>query len=347
MYFIIRQFIQEYWLFAGFFLAGLIVLKLMQMFVLSYLYKLAKKTKNDFDDVLIKIVSELRPPLYLVFALYLPTLFLDVSAGVRYWLNRALLFIVVWEGTWAVNKLVDYMAATYVKRYQEKGQKQEAKSMVNAISIILKLVVFVSAVLLVLANLGVNVTSLVASLGIGGLAVALALQTILSDIFSSFSIFVDKPFQTGDFIKVGADSGTVEHIGLKSTRLRTMQGEELVISNKELTSARVQNFKKLQKRRVTFTLGVVYGTSQKKLAAIPQIVQSIIESKGDVEFQRCYLGELADSSLNFECSFFVENGNFDAFVNVRALILAEIYDAFNREKIDFAYPTQEVILKKG
>jgi len=177
--------------------------------------------------------------------------------------------------------------------------------------------------------------------------VALALQNVLGDMFSSFAIYIDKPFQVGDFIVVGKDKGVVEKIGLKSTRIRTLQGEELIISNNELTSTRIQNFKKMEKRRIVFTLGVTYNTPADMLAKIPKIIKEVISKEKKLTFDRCHFKEYADSSLNFEIVYYVNDPDYLTNMNFRQKVNLAIYKKFAKEKIEFAYPTQTIYVEKG
>jgi len=200
--------------------------------------------------------------------------------------------------------------------------------------------------IMVLANLGVNVTSLITGLGIGGVAIALAVQNILSDLFSSFTIFLDKPFQVGDYIKVGKDSGNVEHIGLKTTQIKTLRGEALVIPNKELTSTRIQNFRHMKRRREAFTFGILYNTPKKQRVEIPEMVQSIIEGIEGLEFERCHFAQLADSSLNFEVVYYVNSSDYTLYMDTKQQVNLALMEAFEKKQIEFAYPTQTIYLEK-
>ena len=197
-----------------------------------------------------------------------------------------------------------------------------------------------------LSNLGINVTSLVAGLGVGGIAIAFALQNILNDLFSSFAIYFDKPFVVGDFIKIGEHAGTVEKVGIKTTRIRSTTGEELIISNRELTSARVQNFKRLNERRSIFTIGVVYETTAEKLRRIPSIIQTIIESQSLNRFDRVHFKTFGDFSLNFEVSYYVQTTDYKKFMDTQEIVNLKIVEAFEKEGISMAYPTQTIYLEK-
>ncbi len=330
------------------FVATALALKIFQLIILQRLKRLAQKTKTDFDDVLIDIFEGIKPPFYLLAALYFGIQTVDLSDFVAKVIDIAFIVVVIVEVIRATEKIIEYL----VKRFLQKSSPSEAEqkqvmSIAKTIQVLVKIVLWLIGLTVALANMGVEVTSLVASLGIGGLAVALALQNILSDLFSSFSIYTDKPFQVGDFIVVGEHMGTVEQIGLKSTRIRSLSGEQLVISNRELTTARVQNFGRLQRRRVVFTFGVVYETPWEKLKEIPKMVEEIIKAVDEVEFDRCHFKEYGDFSLNFEVVFYVNSPDYVKYMDARQKINLDLFARFAKEGIEFAYPTQTVYLAKG
>jgi len=325
-----------------------LALKVFQLIILQRLKKLAQRTKTDFDDVLISIFEGIKPPFYLLAALYFGIQTVDLSDFVAKVVDIAFIVVVIIEVIRATEKIIEYL----VKKFLQKSSPSEAEqkqvmSIAKTIQVLVKIVLWLVGLTVALANMGVEVTSLVASLGIGGLAVALALQNILSDLFSSFSIYTDKPFQAGDFIVVGEHMGTVEQIGLKSTRIRSLSGEQLVISNRELTTARVQNFGRLQRRRVVFTFGVVYETPLEKLKKIPEMVKSIISSVDKVEFDRCHFKEYGDFSLNFEVVFYVNSPDYVEYMDARQKINFDLFSHFAKEGIEFAYPTQTIYLARG
>ena len=336
------------WLIAIIIFVGLtILLKLFQVIILSRLKKLANKTENDLDDAMIAIFSNIKPPFYFFTALYFAVKYLTFPELVGKILGVIIFIVVVYEVVQAVARFVDYFIDKYLQRGKgPKEEKKHSQTMLRAASFAVKIVLWAIALIMILSNLGINVTSLVASLGIGGIAIALALQNVLTDIFSSFSIYVDKPFQVGDFVTVGTDSGTVERIGMKTTRIRSVQGEEIVVSNRELTTARVQNFKKLEKRRVVVNLGVVYGLSFTKLKSIPRIAKKIVNEVEDVEFDRCHFASYGDFSLNFELVYHVNSAEYGICMDKKQEINLQIYKVFEQEKIEFAFPTQTVHIEK-
>ena len=192
----------------------------------------------------------------------------------------------------------------------------------------------------------IDLSGVVVGLGVGGIAIALALQTVLSDVFSAFSIYFDKPFEIGDFIVVGDYSGTVKKIGIKSTRLQLLQGEELVISNRELTTASVRNFKKMKKRRIVFALGVTCDTPLEKLRKIPEVISKIIEKMELAELDRVHFKEIGDFSLNFEIVYYMKVRDYVEYLNTQEKINFAIIEALEREDIEMAFPTQTIYLNK-
>ena len=330
------------------FFVALIALKLFQLIVIARLKRLAEKTKNDIDDALISAISQIKPIFYIVVSLYIGLRFTAMPD----WLDRGadivLLLVVAQQVIRAIAKLMDYGIRKYSRGGAEDGDAQERKhtaAMARIMESFVVITLWVIVLLFLLSNFGIDVTSMVAGLGIGGIAIALAIQNILGDIFSSFSIFIDKPFEVGHFIQVGQDSGTVEKIGLKTTRLRTLRGEELVISNKELTSARLQNFKTLERRRDSFQFGIVYGLTQTTLKKVPTIVKKVV-TKAGAQFDRCHLVEFGDSSLNYELVYFVDSNDFKMYLNTKQSILLGIYTQFAKEGIEFAYPTQVIHIEQ-
>jgi small-conductance mechanosensitive channel len=199
--------------------------------------------------------------------------------------------------------------------------------------------------LLMLDNLGINVTALVAGLGVGGIAVALAVQNILGDLFASLSIVLDKPFVIGDSITVDSYSGTVEHVGLKTTRIRSLGGEQLVFSNSDLLKARLRNFKHMQERRIVFSVGVLYQTPADKLEKIPALVKEIIEKAPRVRFDRAHLRDLGDSALIFEIVYWVLDPTYARYMDAQQSINLGLIRCFADEGIGFAYPSQSLFIE--
>lgn len=243
----------------------------------------------------------------------------------------------VWVGI-VIKRLLD-------KAYEEKARNDPAgATAMGLVSFVARFCVWIVAFLLILDNLGVNITALVAGLGIGGVAIALAVQNILGDLMASLSIVFDKPFVVGDSIIVGEFTGTVEAIGIKTTRLRSLQGEQVIFSNSDLLSSRIRNYKRLYERRVLFTIGVTYQTGNDVLSKIPLMLEQIVKSQDKVRFDRAHFKNFGDSALIFEVVYFVISSEFNVYMDIQQAINLEIFRQFNEQKIEFAYPTSTVYL---
>jgi small-conductance mechanosensitive channel len=192
--------------------------------------------------------------------------------------------------------------------------------------------------------MGYNVTTIVAGLGIGGIAVALAAQNILGDLFNYFVIFLDRPFEIGDFIIIDEKKGVVEHIGIKTTRLKSLSGEQLVVANSDLTSSRIHNYKRMENRRALFNINVVYNTSYENLKSIPELLKSIVLEQELAEFDRSHFLAYGDSSLTFEIVYYVKDSRYVIFADVQQAINLRIFEEFSKRGIEFAFPTRTLYI---
>ena len=318
-----------------------LVFQIIVSLILGRLEKAAKKTKNDFDDLVIELSKKAKWPVFLGILLLALPQFLNLNDTLKNGSKYLLIIIAVFYVIKAANTLVDYA-------FQKIQTRKKDTLDVHHFTVIKKgmhVLVWGIGFILVLSNLGFNVNSLVAGLGIGGIAIALALQNILGDVFSSLSIYFDKPFKIGDFIIVGDKKGTVKTIGIKTTRITSLEGEEIVMSNNKLTGADVQNYGKMKKRRISFILGVAYETPQSKLKKIPPMVKKIIKAVKSCEPDRVHFKEFADFSLNYEIVYFFNSGDYKEYMDAQQKINLTIKSAFEKEKIEFAYPTSTVYLR--
>lgn len=335
--------LQDYLVALGVFLVSFGALKIFKDVVVQKLKKLAETSKNDFDDLLIEIIRSIGNPMYLLVAVGVALQFIDQPPFVKTLGFYIALAVVAYTVIRAIQQLVDYIFTKGInKRLVEDADFDP--SAVRVLSRVLKWVIWGIAILLLAQNLGYDITALVAGLGIGGIAIAFALQNILSDIFSSFSLYFDKPFSTGDFIVAGNDMGTVKHIGIKSTRLQTLQGEELIIPNKDLTGSRVNNYRKMEKRRVVFSFGVAYETPGEKLRKIPEIVQEILGGLELADLDRVHFKEFGDFSLNYEVVYYANTTEYGVYMDMQQEINLKIKERLEGEGIEFAYPTQTVYM---
>jgi small-conductance mechanosensitive channel len=227
----------------------------------------------------------------------------------------------------------------------EKDQGDDATTL-DALGLIGKIALWIILALIILDNLEVEINSLITSLGIGGIAVALAVQNILGDLFSSMSITFDKPFAIGDFIVVDEFAGDVEQIGLKSTIIRSLSGEELVFSNTDLLNSRIRNYKRLEKRRISFDFGVVYGTPADTLLKIPRVVEEVIKGINQVEFDRAHFKKLGDFSLEFSVVYDVLVPEYDIYMDIQQQINLALYQKMEEMGVDFAFPTTTVVVEQ-
>lgn len=324
-------------------LAALLIFKIIQSFILHRLSDFSARTKTDLDDTFIEIVEAIRPPFYSFIAFYIGIQFLSLHRVLETAVNIILLIWVVYLSISAVQKIVDYA----IRKHVGYETQEAAASASRFLSGLVKWVLWAIGALLVLSNLGVNITSLIAGLGVGGVAVAFALQNILGDLFSSFAIYFDKPFIVGDVIKVGEFVGEVEKIGIKTTRVKSLQGEEIVFSNNQLTSDVVQNFGRIEERRSLFTVGVTYDTPPEKLKRIPTMIKEIIESVDDARFDRSHFKNFGESALEIETSFYIVSGaDYAHYLDLQQEVNLKIREKFMKEGIELAYPTQTIHLKR-
>jgi len=236
----------------------------------------------------------------------------------------------------------------WLAEYQKRKMKEDAAGFttMTAISYAGRVVMWIILLLIALDNLGVNITAMIAGLGIGGIAIALAVQNVLKDLFASLSIVLDKPFVYGDFIVVGDCMGSVEHIGIKTTRVKSLSGEQIIFSNSDLLQSRIRNYQRLQERRSVFTIGVTYQTPYEKLKMIPNLIREIMEKKEKTRVERVHFSGYGESALNFETAWWVASPDYGLFMDLQQEIFLEIFRRFEQEGIEFAYPTQTLFVEK-
>lgn len=321
--------------------AILFIIYRLKNHTINKLQKISKKTEINYDDELIERMKSFGLFFYLTITLLIVTQFMGLEGNFK--IAVSVLSIIVISGK--LSSLVNLFSSLLLTK--RKGGNEEVDLTIKSLlNIALKVVIWIVAFLLVFSALGQDLSTLVAGLGVSGIILGFALQNVMSDLFSSISIYFDQPFKIGDFVVIGDDNGTVKNIGLKSTRIKTLRGEELVISNKELSEIRIRNFKKLRKRRVAFELGVTYNTPRTKIAKIPKIIEKIVEKVDKAEFDRCYFSEFGDFSLKIEVVYNLNSGDIEKHVETKHQINLEIMKAFEKEKIKFAFPTQTIYLEK-
>jgi len=217
----------------------------------------------------------------------------------------------------------------------------------DIINFVARIVIWSLVVLVALDNLGVNITALLAGLGVGGVAVALALQNVLGDLFASLSIALDKPFVVGDNLNIDTYTGVVEHIGIKTTRLRSENGEQIILSNADILKSRVRNYGRMPEQRVLTTLRMRYDTPVEKLEAIPPLLESIVRAQPNARFDRCHLKLLGESSVQFELSYFAQQPKLNPMLDLQQIVNFKILEEFRSLDVEFAIPAQRVVLETG
>lgn len=329
---------------ASVFLAGMLVIKLIIRKLIQGLKKLAEKTASTFDDFLINLLETIVLPLLYLVVVYLALKSLVFPEILERTLNYIILGVLVFFAVRAVVAFIGYGFRVYLKK--QAGDAALEKSLQGTM-IVIKLVVWSGAVIFFLDNLGFKISAVIAGLGIGGVAIALAAQAILKDLFSYFCILFDHPFKIGDFIIIGDFMGTIEYIGIKTTRIRSLGGEMLIFSNSDLTDSRLRNYKLMERRRVVFKIGVVYQTPLSQLQKIPEIIKGVITGVNDTVFDRAHFLAFGDFSLIFEIVYYVIGGNYNKYMDIQQRINFGIKQEFEKRKIEFAYPTQTIFVNKA
>ena len=313
--------------------------------ILNRLSRLARNTQSRVDDSLVFIARATRQWLVLGVTLSVATRLLNLPERVvDVFTITATVALFLQIGMW-LNAGIGF----WLERYKSRTLATDAGAATSlaALGFVSRIVLWSALMLVTLDNLGVDVTALVAGLGVGGIAVALAVQNILGDLFASLSIVIDKPFVLGDFVVVDTLSGTVEHVGLKTTRIRSLSGEQIIFSNSDLLKTRIRNYKRMYERRIPFTFGVLYQTTPAQLEAIPTMVREVIEATPKTRFDRAHFFKFGDSSLDFEVIYWVTSPDYTDYMDAQQTINLGLVRRFAAAGIDFAYPTRTLFIEHG
>ncbi|WP_230969829.1 mechanosensitive ion channel family protein [Nitrogeniibacter aestuarii] len=313
-------------------------------FINTRLRKLADRTSLGWDDLLVEVLGGTYGWMLFLFAVLIGAQYIEFSDKIETRLGQALMALVFLQIGFWLSSGVAYSLKKKAARHEANNEGASATAIAVA-GFTIRLVLWSIVVILVLDQFGFNVTTLIASLGVGGVAVALAVQNILGDLFASLSIALDKPFVIGDFIIVGDVTGTVEHVGLKTTRIRALSGEQIVVSNGDLLSSRIHNYKRLRERRIVFQFGVLYDTPADLLESIPGMVKSIIESTDNTRFDRAHFFSFGASSLDFEVVYYVTSDNYTTYMDAQQRINLAMVRQFGDKDIGFAFPTRTLHLE--
>ncbi len=330
----------------GTFIIGIIILTVFNKIILSRLKKWAEKTRTTVDDFLIKGIEKSVLPVLYIIIFYLSASTLTLHKTTIKIIDVSTVLLATFFIIKMITSTLRYALSSYVKIKSPEEDADKRLKQIRGIMAIVSFIIWVLGFVFLLDNLGFKISAVIAGLGIGGIAIALAAQTIIGDLFNYFVIFFDRPFEIGDFVVLGEFKGNIEYIGIKTTRIRSLSGEQIVVSNTDLTSSRIQNYKRMERRRVVFKLGVIYQTTSQQLAEIPGLVKSIIEEQKDVVFDRGHFQNYGDFSLNFEFVYFVLSSDYNKYMDIQQAINFKVYDEFEKKGIEFAYPTQTLFVNK-
>jgi small-conductance mechanosensitive channel len=335
--------ILDYAIFLASFIFGIIVIHILKVIILKRLKVWADKSDTTIDDFLINIFEKKLLPLFYFGVFYIAAKNLTLSLSLKKIIDVMGVVLLTFFSIQLFIALIHYILE---KRWTRKEVDIEREHSVEIILPIIKVIIWGIGITFLLDNLGFKISTVIAGLGIGGIAVALAAQTILGDLFSYFVIFFDRPFEVGDFIIVNDYLGSVEHIGIKTTRLRSLGGEQLVFSNTDLTNSRLRNYKRMDRRRVVFQFGVIYQTKLQELKEIPEIVTNIIKNVPDTVFDRAHFASYGDFSLNFEVVYYVLSRDYNKYMDIQQEINFKLNEELTKRGVEFAYPTQTLFLEK-
>lgn len=329
---------------AAAFAISLALIHLVKNIGINRLKAMAEKTETDLDDLLVAMLEKFTGFEYLLAAFFVAAHYLQRTPSFDKSLKVVLLLVFTYRGITLVQALLSYWITKLASNRELSGEAKA--SVINSTQVIMRALVWVAAILFVLENLGVNISAVLAGLGIGGVAVALASQAILGDIFNFFVILLDKPFVVGDFIVTDTICGTVEHLGLKSIRVRSLSGELLIVSNSKLLGVEVKNYKHMARRRIVLKTSVTYQTPLEKLKLIPAMIKEAVESLENVAFDRSNLSALGDFSIDFETVYLLESPDYALHMKAQERFLQAVIAKFGKEGIEFAYPTQTLFVNK-
>ncbi len=318
-----------------------IIIRFFDSIILKRIKGLINRYSKSFSVLFGNIVDKRLYPLIYFLTFYF---IFNQLKTIEFIDNIIRIFLIIFAVFYFVLVLQDFLSYL-IKKYWDKTQKsEEQQKLLSIILMLFKIILWSIAILFVLDNLNIQITGLITGLGIGGIAVAFAAQNILNDLFNYFTIYFDKPFDIGDFVIVGDYKGNIEHIGIKTTRIRSLSGEQLIISNTDLVNSRVSNYKRMDRRRINFSFGVTYNTPLEKLKKIPAVIEEIINNIERTEFARAHFNEYADFSLVFQVVYYVLDSDYTIYMDIQQQINFKLKEKFDELNVKFAFPTSTIYL---
>lgn len=322
--------IEDYLVVAGIILLSVLVLAMIKRFAIKRFRAMAAKTTGTGDDFVVDSIDRFALPIILFAVIYWGLNFLDLTAKVERIIEVASSVVIAY---FVLRLLSSIVILLLESRIRKKKRGEERIKQLGGLMLVINIFIWSIGILFLLENLGQDVTAVIAGLGIGGIAIALAAQNILGDLFNYFVIYFDRPFEVGDFIVVDDKSGTVEYCGIKTTRIRSISGEQIIIGNSNIASSRIHNYKRLINRRVIFTLNVDQRTPLEKIKLIPELIRGIVEQQKPVLFDRAHFAAFGDWSLRFEVVYFVLDPDYNKFMDVQQAVLLKIHEEFGKNEI--------------
>jgi len=324
-------------------IGGIVVVRIVEALALPRLKAWAEKTSSTWDDFLVDRIHRTGVPLAYLGIVQAALRVLTLSPRLERIIDMAGIVLLTLLAIVFTVALVRYGFEEYMRKQGEDATRNRALKGVVSLT---KALVWIIGALFLLDNLGFKISTVIAGLGIGGIAIALAAQAILGDLFGYFVILFDRPFEIGDFVIVGDYMGVIERFGIKTTRIASLGGEQIVMSNKDLTDSRVRNYKRMAKRRVVFRLGVTYQTPADRLREIPGIVAEIFREIAGATLDRVHFFSYGDFSLIYEIVYYVDGNDYTRYMDLQEKANLRIYEEFEKRRIEFAYPTQTLYLTK-
>jgi len=335
--------ISDYLISLSILVIGVLAVMVLKHIIIKRLKVWADKTATTLDDFLVRIIDSKMVPVFYLGVIYLSIHTLTLGSAFTKAFDVVIAVIFTIFSVRFLVAIVNYMIeSVWLKKEGDTPRKYSIKGLLPVINVI----IWGIAITFLLDNLGFKISTVIAGLGIGGVAVALAAQTVLGDLFSYFAILFDQPFKIGDFIIVDDYLGTIEHVGIKTTRIRSLSGEQVIFSNTDLTNSRVRNYKRMNKRRVVFRLGVTYQTNLQQLKEIPVIISGTIKSIDLTAFDRAHFFSYGDFSLIFEVVYYVLSSDYNKYMDIQQGINLQLKEEFEKRGIEFAYPTQTLFITK-
>ncbi len=338
-----RNRVSDYLVFLAILALGFVFVTVIRRAVVWRLRRWSKTTDTRLDDFLVDVFRKMLVPLAYYGVFFLAAKNLTLTPFLEKIIEVCGIFLL----TFLVAQFLLAVARFSLRNYIESKDRDTSRDRaLQGFMTLIRVVVWGLATVFLLDNLGFRISTVIAGLGIGGIAVALAAQNLLGDLFAYLVIMFDRPFEIGDFVIVGEYMGVIERLGIKTTRIGSLGGEQIIMANKDLTDSRVRNYKRMERRRVVFRLGVTYQTPFEKLRGIPGIIAGIIGEIGEAAFDRAHFFSYGDFSLVFEVVYYVMGSDYTRYMDIQEQINFRIHEEFEKRKIEFAYPTQTVYLSK-